>query len=69
METIMNAKAGKYTAHFSAIPLLSGGFVGLSTLAWSEANATFRQTREFFNQFATAAEAERFAREQTSIPR
>jgi hypothetical protein len=65
----MQAKVGKYTAHFSAVPLLSGGFVGLSTLMWQETGATLRQTREFIDQFATAAEAEKFARERTLIPR
>ncbi len=61
----MEKKVGKYTAHFSAVPLLSGGFVGLATLSWNEADASLRQTREFFDEFRTAAEAERFAREQT----
>jgi hypothetical protein len=65
----MEMKVDKYTAHFSAVPLLSGGFVGLATLVWNEANATLRQTREFFDEFATAAEAERFARDQTLLRR
>jgi hypothetical protein len=61
----METTVGKYTAHFSAVPLLSGGFVGLATLVWNEADATLRQTREYFDEFATAAEAERHARERT----
>jgi hypothetical protein len=65
----MEMKVDKYTAHFSAVPLLSGGFVGLATLVWNEADATLRQTREFFNEFATAAEAEKHAREQTLLRR
>jgi hypothetical protein len=65
----METKVGKYTAHFSAVPLLSGGFVGLTTLVWNEADATLRQTREYFDEFSTAAEAERHAREQTLLRR
>jgi hypothetical protein len=66
MERTMDTKADRYTAHFSAVPLLSGGFVGLATLVWHEKDATFRQTQEFFDEFATAAEAERHARDRTS---
>jgi hypothetical protein len=65
METTVN----KYEVHFSAVPLLSGGFVGLATQVWDEGFATTRQTREFTDWFATAAEAERYAREQTLMQR
>ena len=65
----METKVGKYTAHFSAVPLLSGGFVGLATLVWNEADATLRQTREFFDEFRTAVEAEKHAREKTLLRR
>jgi hypothetical protein len=67
METTMHSKAN-FTAHFSAVPLLGGGFVGLSTVVWNEADATLRQTCEFSDQFATAAEAEQFARDRARLP-
>lgn len=63
----METKVGKYTAHFSAVPLLSGGYVGLATLVWNEADATLRQTREFFDEFSNAVEAEQHARTQTLL--
>jgi hypothetical protein len=65
MEKTMDTKVGNCTAHFSAVPLLSGSFVGMATLVWHERDATFRQTQEFFDEFATAAEAERHARDKT----
>jgi len=61
----METKIGQYTAHFSAVPLLSGSFVGLATLVRDESDARLRQTREFFDEFPTAAEATNHAREQT----